>query len=129
MTPRRIAAVALFVIATGLVWIALLTPIRSGEIAALDAEAQRLGEEWNEVTSSSGSGNLLSNDDRARELLEESNAAYAEARDLEPPLDPLEALGGALLATSAGIALWPNRSGATGEDGAPDQEEDAPTGA
>jgi hypothetical protein len=110
VTARRIAAIALFCVTAGLAWIALLTPLRSNEIAELDAEAQRLGEEWNEVSTSGGSGNLLGGDDeRAREL-QESNQAYAAARDLEPPLDPLQALGGALLAASGGIALWPGRS-------------------
>lgn len=119
MTARRIAALAAFTVAVGLCWVALLTPLRSAEIAALDAEAQRLGEEWNEVTTSGGSGNLLSADEEAQRLLEESNEAYAAARDLEPPLDPLEALGGALLAVATGVALWPTRTGSPDAVAAP----------
>lgn len=113
MTVRHIAALVLFVVAAGFVWVALLTPLRAAEIAELDAEAQRLGEEWNQVTTSGGSGNLLSTDERAQQLLEQSNEAFAAARDLEPPLDPLQALGAALLAVAGGVAVWPPRSAGT----------------
>lgn len=102
MTPRRIAASVLFVVAAGLVWAALLTPLRSAEIAELDAEAQRLGEAWNEATDS-----LLDSNEESERLLRESNEAFTAARDLEPPLDPFQALGGALLTIAGGIALWP----------------------
>ncbi len=103
MTARRIAAAACFAAALALLWVAALTPLRSAEIDALDAEAQRLGEAWAEGTDS-----LLDSDAESERLLRESNEAFSAARDLEPPLAPLQALGFALLATAGGVALWPS---------------------
>lgn len=102
VTARRIAAASCFVAALALVWVAALTPLRSAEIAELDAEAQRLGVEWAEATDS-----LLDENAESQRLLRESNEAFAAARDLEPPLDPLQALGFGLLAVAGGVALWP----------------------
>lgn len=98
MTARRTAAVACFLAALVLTGVAALTPLRSSEIAELDAEAQRLGEAWAASTDSDG---------ESERLLRESNEAFAAARDLEPPLDPLRALGFGLLAVAGGVALWP----------------------
>ena len=120
MTARRIVASLLFLVAAGLVWVALLTPLRSAEIAERDAEAQRLAEAWNEATDS-----LLDSNEESERLLRESNEAFAAARDLEPPLDPLQALGGALLAVAGGIALWPTSSRDVAQPGSQDQDDTA----
>ena len=109
MTARRIAAIVLFAITAGFLWVALLTPLRSAEVAALDAEAQRLGEAWVEATEE----DLLSTSPEVEQLLLESNESFAEARALEAPMAPLAALGSGLIAAAAGIALWPSRPRAT----------------
>ena len=96
MTARRIASLLLFAVAAALLVVAALTPLRAGEIAELDAEAERIGRLWTE-----DQGNAA--------LARESNEFYDAARDLEPPLGLLPALGSALLFGSAGIALWPAR--------------------
>lgn len=105
MTARRIAAAACFLVALVLAGVAALTPLRSTAIAELDAEAQRLGEAWAAST----------DDEESERLLRESNDAFAAARDLEPPLAPLRALGFGLLAVAGGVALWPTPQ-ATGQD-------------
>ena len=98
MTARRLAAAVCFAAALVLLGVAALTPLRAGSVAELDAEAQRLGEEWAAATDA----------DESARLLRESNEAFARARDLEPPLAPLRALGFALLAVAGGVALWPS---------------------
>lgn len=103
MTARRIAASLLLLVAAGFLWIAVLTPLRSDAIAEFDAEAQRLGEEWRDA----GEDLLDENEERDR-LLEASNAAFERARDLEPPLGPIQAIGFALIAVAGGVALWPS---------------------
>jgi hypothetical protein len=100
---RRATALLLFIVAAGFVWIAALTPLRSAEIAELDAEARQLGEEW-----AARPGNLSGEDEQAERLVRESNERFREARALEPPLDPIAALGAGLLAVSGGVALWPS---------------------
>lgn len=98
MTARRAASILLFLLAVVLLGLAALTPLRSGEVAALDAEAERLARLWAE--------------DQGNEALRtESNEFYDAARDREAPLAPLTALGGALLFGSAGLALWPGHPG------------------
>lgn len=99
MTVRHIAALLLFAAAAALVAVAALTPIRAGEIADLDAEAERIGRLWAE-------------DQGNQALARESNEFHDAARDLEPPLGVLPALGGALLFGAAGMALWPTRQAA-----------------
>lgn len=113
-TARRTAAVLLFVVTLGFLWVAALTPLRSAEIAELDAEARQLGEEW-----AARPGNISGEDEEAQRLVRESNERFREARALEAPLDPIAALGGGLLALSGGIALWP-RSRGEAPDGAAD---------
>lgn len=103
MTARRIASVLLLAVAVALLWVAALTPLRSAEIAALDAEAERIGREWAE-------------DQGNEDLVRESNQAYNAARALEPPLGPLTALGAALLFGAAGAAIWPGRRDRTAAD-------------
>ncbi len=100
MTLRRVAATACLLVALALVAVAALTPLRAADVAALDAEAQQLGADWAAATD---------DPDEAARLLRESNAAYAAARDLEPPVGPLRALGLGLLALAGGVALWPPR--------------------
>lgn len=124
MTARRGAALLLAAVAATLVGVALLTPLRASEIAALDAEAQELGEEWNRATVEDD-GNLLSTNERAQELLEQSNEAYAAARALEPPLAPTQALGLALLAAAAGIAVWPTTGTGSPDTAGPADEDEA----
>ena len=103
MTARQIAASLLFLVAAGFVWIAALTPLRADAIAEFDAEAQRLGEEWRDA----GDGLLDENEERDQ-LLQASNDAFTQARDLEPPLGPGQAIGFSLIALAGGVALWPN---------------------
>lgn len=105
MTARRVAAVLLLAVAAALLWIAALTPLRSAEIAALDAEAERIGREWTQ-------------DQGNEELVRQSNEAYDAARALEPPLGPLTALGAALLFGAAGAATWPGRRDPSARDAA-----------
>lgn len=109
MTARQIAASLLFLVAAGLLWVAVLTPLRADAIAEFDAEAQRLGEEWRDA----GEDLLDENEERAR-LLEASNDAFSQARDLEPPLGPVQAIGFALIAIAGGVALWPSNRDAEG---------------
>lgn len=104
-TARRAAAALLLIVTVGFLWVAALTPLRSAEIAELDAEALRLGQEW-----ADNPNNISAEDDEAEQLRIESNERFAQARALEPPLDPIAALGGGLLALSGAIALWPSRS-------------------
>lgn len=96
MTARRIAAGLAVVAALGLLVVALLTPLRADRIAALDAEADRLGREWTQ-----DQGNTA--------LVRESNEYFDRARALEPPLAPAVAVGGALLAAALAVGLWPGR--------------------
>lgn len=101
MDLPRAGALLLFAAAAALLVVAALTPLRAGQIAELDAEALRLGQEWQEASG-----------EERTSLLKESNEAYAAARALEPPLAPLTAIGGALLLAAAGMALWPSADGA-----------------
>ena len=96
MTARRTGSLLLFAVAVALLAVAALTPLRAGEIAELDAEAERIGRLWAE-------------DQGNEALAQESNEFHDRARDLEPPLGPVSALGGALLFGAAGTALWPSR--------------------
>lgn len=103
MTARQIAASLLVLVAAGFLWVAALTPLRADAIAEFDAEAQRLGEQWRDA----GEDLLDENEERDR-LLEASNAAFEQARDLEPPIGPIQATGFALIALAGGVALWPS---------------------
>lgn len=114
MTARRVAAVLLLTAAAGLLWIAVLTPLRSAEIDALDAEAERIGREW-------------AQDQGNEDLVHASNEAYDAARALEPPLGPLTALGAALLFGAAGAAVWPGRRDAAADADAADGRPVPPT--
>ncbi len=97
MTVRRTLSVLALIGVAAMLFLAALTPLRSSQIGELDAEARRLGEQWTQ--------------DQGNEALAiESNEFYNEARALEPPLEPIVALGIAMLLGAVAVAAWPKRA-------------------
>lgn len=94
VTARRALSALALLGVVAMLFIAALTPLRSAEITALDAEARRLGEQWTQ-------------DQDNEALAIESNEFYEQARALDPPLDAVVALGIAMLLGAVAVAAWP----------------------